>query len=407
MAADGMNDSWVARGQKALLGNYRPMPITLVGGEGARVTDADGNSYIDFVSGIAVSALGHNHPALVAAIQAQAGKLLHTANVVWNEQAIMLAEKLVARSFADRAFFCNSGAEAVEAMIKLSRKYFFERGEGRFEIVSFDKSFHGRTMGALTATGQEKYRLGFEPLLPGVKTVPWGDISALEQAMTERTAAVLLEPIQGEGGVRMPPPGFLKAVREVTQRHGCLMLLDEVQSGVGRCGTLWAYEAEGFVPDAMAVAKGIAGGLPLGAMLTTEAIGAALSFGSHGSTFGGNPVACAAGNAVIDIVGDPLFLSRVKADGEYLLGRLQHMMRAHRKLVVDARGRGLWCGLELNIDLAKLPKMALAKGLLLNTIAGKIIRIAPPLIIDRAALDQGLEILDGLIGELSSEPTRA
>jgi len=407
MAADGMNESWVARGQKALLGNYRPMPVTLVGGEGAHVTDADGNSYIDFVSGIAVSALGHNHPALVAAIQAQAGKLLHTANVVWNEQAIMLAEKLVARSFADRAFFCNSGAEAVEAMIKLSRKYFFERGEGRFEIVSFDKSFHGRTMGALTATGQEKYRLGFEPLLPGVKTVPWGDISALEQAMTERTAAVLLEPIQGEGGIRMPPPGFLKAVREMTQRHGCLLLLDEVQSGVGRCGTLWAYESEGFVPDAMAIAKGIAGGLPLGAMLTTEAIGAALSFGSHGSTFGGNPVACAAGNAVMDIVCDPLFLSRVKADGEYLLGRLQHMLRTHRKLVVDARGRGLWCGLELNIDLAKLPKMALAKGLLLNTIAGKIIRIAPPLVIDRAALDQGLEILDGLLGELASEPTRA
>ncbi len=406
MAADDSNESLMARGQKALLGNYKPMPIALVSGEGARVKDADGNSYIDFVSGIAVSALGHNHPLLVKAIQDQAGKILHTANVVWNEPSIRLAEKLVAKSFADRVFFCNSGAEAVEAMLKLARKVFFERGEGRFEVISFDKSFHGRTMGALTATGQEKYRLGFEPLLPGVKIVPWGDLHALEQAMTERTAAVLIEPIQGEGGVRMPPPGFLKAVRETTQRHGCLMLLDEVQSGVGRCGTMWAYEQEGVIPDAMAIAKGIGGGMPLGALLTTEALGAALSFGSHGSTFGGNPVACAAGCVVVDVVSDPAFLNRVKGLGEHLLGRLHQMARTHRKLVVEARGRGLWCGLELNIDLAKLPRAALPKGLLLNTIAGKIIRIAPPLVIDQATLDEGLDILDTLLVDLASEPTR-
>lgn len=405
--ADALNDSWMQRGQKVFLGNYKPMPVAMVGGEGARIIDADGNSYIDFVSGIAVSALGHNHPKLVAAIREQAGKIIHTANVVWNEQAVMLAEKLVEKSFADRVFFCNSGAEAVEALIKLARKVFFERGEGRFEIVSFDKSFHGRTLGALTATGQEKYRLGFEPLLPGMKTVPWGDIGALEQAMTERTAAVLLEPIQGEGGVRMPPPGFLRSVRELTQRHGCLMLLDEVQSGVGRCGTLWGYESEGVVPDAISVAKGIGGGMPLGAMLTTEALGAAMTFGSHGSTYGGNPVACAAGNVVMDVVSDPAFLARVKHLGEHLLGRLQHMARTHRKIAVEARGRGLWCGLELNVDLTKLPKMGLAKGLMLNTIGGKVIRVAPPLVIDQATLDAGLDILDGLLVELSNEPTRA
>lgn len=408
MAADtgDKNDSWVQRGQKVLLGNYKPMPITLVSGEGARVTDADGNSYIDFVSGIAVTSLGHNHPQLIAAIREQAGKILHTANVVWNEQAIMLAEKLVAKSFAERVFFCNSGAEAVEAMLKLARKVFFDRGEGRFEIISFDKSFHGRTMGALTATGQEKYRLGFEPLLPGVKTVPYGDIQALEQAMTERTAAVLLEPIQGEAGVRMAPAGFLKAVRDLTQRHGCLMLLDEVQTGVGRCGTMWAYEHDGVVPDAMSIAKGIGGGLPLGAMLTTTALGAALPFGSHGSTFGGNPLACAAGNVVVDVVSDPAFLARVKALGEHLLGRLHQLTRTHRKLVVEARGRGLLCGLELNVDLAKLPRMALSKGLLLNTIAGKIIRFAPPLTIDQATLDQGLDLVEQLLVDMSSEPTR-
>ncbi len=400
------NEELMARGQKAMLGNYKPMPIALVGGEGARVEDADGNSYIDFVSGIAVSALGHNHPALVAAIREQAGKILHTSNTVYNEPAVMLAEKLVSSSFAERVFFCNSGAEAVEAMIKLARKVFFDRGEGRYEIVSFDNSFHGRTMGALTCTGQEKYRLGFEPLLPGVRTVPFGDIPALEQAMTERTAAVLLEPIQGEGGVRVPPPGFLRAVRDLTQRHGALMLLDEVQSGVGRCGTLWAYELDGVIPDAMSLAKGLGGGLPIGAMLTTDALGAALVPGTHGSTFGGNPLACAAANVVIDTVSDPAFLARVTKLGEHLISRLNQLVRTHRKVCVEARGRGLWCGLELNVDVTKLPRQALTRGLMLNIIGGKVIRIAPPLVIDQATLDEGLDTLDTLLGTLGDEPTR-
>ena len=401
------NESLIARGQKALLGNYKPLPVVLVGGEGSRVKDADGNTYIDFVSGIAVSSLGHNHPQLVAAIREQAGKIVHTANVVWNEPAIALAEKLVASSFADRVFFCNSGAEAVEAMMKLARKVFFDRGEGRFEIISFEKSFHGRTMGALTATGQEKYRVGFEPLLPGVRSVPYGDIGALEAAMTERTAAILLEPIQGEGGVVLPPPGFLKAVRELTQRHGCLLLLDEVQSGVGRTGTLWAYEQEGIVPDAMSLAKGIAGGVPLGAMLTTEALGQHLGFGSHGSTFGGNPIACAAGAVVLDTVRDPQFLARVKHMGEHLMTRLQQLMKQHRKVVVDVRGRGLWAGLELNVDASALPRRALTKGLLLNQIGGKVLRFAPPLNIDKPTLDQGLAVVDDLLNEVVTEPTRA
>lgn len=409
MAADAnvsKNEEWATRGARALLGNYRPMPIALVGGEGARVVDADGNRYIDFVSGIAVSALGHNHPQLVAALRDQAGKILHTSNTVWNEQAVRLAEKLVANSFADRVYFSNSGAEAIEAMIKLARKYFHDKNEGRYEIVAFDKSFHGRTLGALSVTGQEKYRVGFEPLLPGVKLVPYGDLVALEQAMTERTAAVLLEPIQGEGGMRVPPAGFLKAVRELTTRHGCLMLLDEVQSGVGRCGTLWAYEYEGVIPDAMAIAKGIGGGLPLGAMLTTEAIGAALPFGTHGSTYGGNPMACAAGNVVMDVVNDPAFLARVRHLAEHLQGRLQQIARNHRKVAVDVRGRGLWFGLELNVDLAKLPRQALTRGLMLNVIGGKIVRIAPPLVIDQATLDEGLDLLDGLLSTVGEEATR-
>jgi predicted acetylornithine/succinylornithine family transaminase len=408
MAEGGpQNEGWIARGQKALLGNYRPQPIVLVNGQGARVEDADGTKYIDFASGIAVSSLGHNHPVLVKAITDQASRLLHTANIVWNQPAIALAEKLVAKSFAERVFFCNSGAEAVEAMLKLARKVFFDRGEGRFEIISFQGSFHGRTMGALTATGQEKYRVGFEPLLPGVRTVPYGDVHALEQAMTERTAAVLLEAVQGEGGVVVPPAGFVKAVREITQKHGCLMLLDEVQSGVGRTGTLWAYEQEGCVPDAMSVAKGIAGGLPLGVMLTTNALGEHLGFGSHGSTFGGNPVACAAGNAVMDVVGDPAFLARVKSLGEHMLARMQNIMKNNRRVVVDVRARGLWGGIETNQDLSKIARRGLQKGVLLNVIANKIIRIAPPLVVDKETLDAGLDVIDELLNELVSEPTRA
>ena len=409
MAAEGgaQNEAWIARGTKALLGNYRPLPLVLVGGDGARVKDADGNVYIDFAGGIAVSALGYNHPALTKAIQEQAGRILHTANIVWNEPAIALAEKLVAKSFADRVFFCNSGAEAVEAMIKLARKVFHDRGEGRYEILSFEKSFHGRTLGALTATGQEKYRLGFEPLLPGVRNLPYGDISALEQAMTERTAAVLLEPIQGEGGVVMPPPGFLKAVRDITQKHGCMMLLDEVQSGVGRTGALWAYELEGVVPDAMSLAKGLGGGLSIGAMLTTDTFGQHMGFGTHGSTFGGNPVACAAGSVVIDVVSDPAFLARVKQLGEHLMSRLNQLMKQHRKVVVDVRGRGLWAGMELNVDCTPLPRRALQSGLLLNVIGGRVLRFAPPLVIDKATLDAGIAVVDQLLSELVSEPTRA
>jgi acetylornithine/N-succinyldiaminopimelate aminotransferase len=402
------NDAWAARGSQALLGNYRPMPVALVGGEGAVVVDADGKRYLDFVAGIAVSALGHGHPALVEAIRDQAGRVFHTANVVWNQPAVSLAEKLVSSSFADKVYFCNSGTEAIEAMLKLARKYYFDKNEGRYEIIAFERSFHGRTLGALSVTGQEKYRQGFEPLLPGVRIVPYGDLQAVENAMTERTAAVLLEPIQGEGGLRVPPPGFLKAIRELTTKNGVLMLLDEVQSGFGRCGeTLFCYQQEGFVPDAMALAKGIGGGLPLGAMLTTNAIGGALSFGSHGSTYGGNPLACAAGNVVMDVVNTPAFLQRVKTLGDHLMQRLQVMVRRHKRIVVEARGRGLWCGLELNVDLSTLARRALPKGLLLNVIGGKIIRISPPLVIEQAQLDRGLDIVEELLGELEAEANRA
>lgn len=394
------NSSLASRGANVFVPNYRQMPVALVGGEGARVVDADGNQYIDLAAGIAVSALGYHHARLTAAVQEQAAKLLHASNIVWNEPSIQAAELLVEHSFGEKVFFCNSGAEANEALLKLARKVFFDRGEGRFEIIATERSFHGRTLATVTCTGQEKYQLGFEPLLPGVRHVPYGDLGALEAAITERTAGILLEPIQGEGGVRVPPAGYLRAVRDLCDKHGCLFLLDEVQSGVGRTGTLWAYEQEGFVPDAMSVAKGIAGGMPLGAMVTTAALAEHLAPGSHGSTYGGNPVACAAAAVVLDEVARPEFLSRVSSMGDRLMARVSMLARNHQRIAVEARGRGLWAGLELNVDASALPRRALTRGLLVNLIGGKVIRFAPPLVIDEKTLDEGIEILDSLLGEL-------
>lgn len=401
MAEEGVsNETLINRGQRAMVGNYRPQPIVIAGGEGARIQDIEGNQFIDFISGIAVSALGHNHPRLVRTIQEQAAKVLHTSNVFWNQPEVELAELLVQDSFGDKAFFCNSGAEANEAMLKLARKVFHDRGEGRFEFICMERSFHGRTIATITCGGQEKYRVGFEPLMPGVRHVPFGDLNALEASMSERTAAILLEPIQGEGGVIVPPPGYLKGVRDLCSKHGCLMLLDEVQSGVGRTGLMWAHEHEGVEPDIMSLAKGLGGGLPIGAMVTKAELADHLTYGSHGTTFGGNPLACAAATVVMDEVGKPEFLENVRSVGDHLAARLDAMAKTHKRVVVEARGRGLWRGLELNADCSKLPRRALTKGLVLNVIGGKVVRIAPPLVIDEGTLDDGLNILDELLREL-------
>lgn len=394
------NESLIQRGQRVFVGNYRPLPIVAAGGEGARIVDIEGNQYIDLVSGIAVSSLGYAHPRLTAAVQEQAGKLMHASNIFWTEPAILAAEKIVEHSFGDKVFFCNSGAEANEAMLKLARKVFHDRGEGRFEFISMEKSFHGRTMATVSVTGQEKHRVGFEPLLPGVRHVPFGDLGALEASMSERTAAVLLEPIQGEGGIRLPPPGYLKGVRELCTKHGCLLLLDEVQSGAGRTGKLWGYEHEDFEPDMMSLAKGIAGGMPLGAVVTRDDIAEHLTYGSHGSTFGGNPVAAAAAKVVLDELTAPGFLERVTKLGEHMLSRLHALAKTHKRVVVEARGRGLWGGLELSVDGSKLARRAAQKGLITNITGGRVIRVAPPLVIDEQTLDDGLDILDELLREL-------
>jgi acetylornithine/N-succinyldiaminopimelate aminotransferase len=295
------NDSIVARAQKVLTPNYRQAPLALVRGQGSRVWDADGREYLDAICGIAVNALGHCHPAVVHALEEQARQLWHVSNLFYNPRAVELAEELTrAPSFARRVFFCNSGAEANEAMLKLARKYHADRGHPeRNEIVACVNSFHGRTLFALTATGQEKYHHGFEPLVPAVRHIPFGDLPALEAALGPRTAAFVVEPIQAEAGVVPAPAGYLRAVRDITRRSGALLCLDEVQTGMGRTGTLWAHEAEGIAPDLASAAKAIANGFPMGALLASEEVGLHLSPGSHASTFGGTALASAVALATL------------------------------------------------------------------------------------------------------------
>ena len=387
----------LARAKKHLSHCINPQPVVLHHGEGAVVFDVEGKRYIDLLGGLAVTGLGHNHPKVTAAITAQASRLLHVSNMYASEPAVELAEKLCAHSFATRVFFCNSGAEANEAALKLARKYFHVKGEGRFEFVTAINSFHGRTLATVTATGQEKYRVGFEPLVPGFRYVPYGDMEALIRNVGPRTAAVMLEPIQGEGGVIVPPAGYLKQVRELCSEVGCLFILDEIQSGMGRTGSLFAYQQEGFVPDAISIAKGLGNGVPIGAMLTTDEFSAALQPGTHASTFGGNPLTCAAGNAVMDVITEEGFLSGVRDRSATLRKHMENLAAAHPEFMGEVRGRGMWLGCELRWDATKLVHYARDAGVLVNIIHGHVLRLAPPLIIDDALMAEGFRALDGAI----------
>lgn len=396
----------IARAERAFLPNYKPAPMILDHGQGAWLFDTDGKSYVDLVGGIAVSALGHGHPALVAAISAQAAKLIHASNLYWSEPSIRYAERLVAATpFAERVFFSNSGAEANEAAIKLSRRYAWLKGEKeRVEIVSFTHSFHGRTFGALAATAQPKYHEGFAPLPGGFVHLPLGDVAALEAATGPRTAAIMVEPIQGEGGVRPTPPGFLAAIREVADKVGALVVFDEIQCGFGRTGKMWAHQHEDVRPDIMSVAKGIAGGLPLGAILTTERIGAALQVGSHGTTFGGNPVATAAGLVVMDTLESPGFLGHVTEMGERLRRGIEALGRT-RGTFSEVRGKGLILGAELAPDV-KLEAKAVVdaardQGLLVHVAGTRVLRLVPPLVITASDIDAALERLDRALAGLA------
>lgn len=375
--------------QKYLFNTYCRFPVLLVKGRGAKVWDLEGREYLDFTGGIAVNILGHCHPRVVVALQKQAQRLLHVSNLYHIEPQIKLAKTLVKNSFADKAFFCNSGTEANEAAIKLARKYSKETfGDGRFEIISAINSFHGRTLASLTATGQEKFQKGFEPLVPGFRHIPFDDINALNSTINEKTCAVLLEPIQGEGGVRLPSNDYFKRVREICDEKGLLLILDEVQTGMGRTGKLFAHEHFGITPDIMTLAKGLGGGAPIGAMLATEKVASAFQPGNHASTFGGNPLVCAASVATIGaILEDGFLLDHCRRTGIYFLGQLKLLMAKHPNIIKDVRGSGLLIGLELSIDGNQIVKECLERGLLINCTAGNVLRFTPPIIIKPEEID--------------------
>jgi acetylornithine/N-succinyldiaminopimelate aminotransferase len=396
-------EALVGLGRDYLYPNYRQPPLVLVRGQGSLLWDAEGKRYVDLFAGIAVSTLGHGHPRLVRGVAEQAARLIHVSNYFFNEPNVRLAERLCRLSGMARAFFCNSGTEAIEASLKLCRRHFFSTGQPeRLRVIAFENSFHGRTLGALAATGQPKYRDGFGPL-PAVTHVPYGDASAVERALGPDVAALLVEPVQGEGGVLPAPPGFLKALRELSEKHGALLVFDEVQTGVGRTGSFLACQAEGVEPDVVALAKALGGGIPIGAMLTRAALSEALPPGSHGSTFGGNPLASAAAHAVLDAIEQDGLLEHVRQSGEFLQAELARLWKKHEKSVSGVRGRGLLQALLLRdgVDARAVLTKLQDAGVLLTVAGGQALRFSPPLVITRAELEEGLGKVDAVLGSLT------
>jgi acetylornithine/N-succinyldiaminopimelate aminotransferase len=397
-------DAIMRRAQAVLTPNYRQAPVVLARGEGSRVWDADGKEYLDCIAGIATVALGHCNPALVRALEEQARTLWHVSNLFYNPRAVELAEALAGTtSWAKRVFFCNSGAESNEAMLKLARKLHADAGHPeRNEIVACENSFHGRTMFALAATGQSKYHHGFEPLVPGVRHVPYGDADALAAALGPRTAAFIVEPIQGEAGVMPPPAGYLAKARELTRKAGALLLFDEVQTGMGRTGRMWGHEWEGVTPDAMSAAKALANGYPMGAMLATEEVGVHLSPGSHASTFGGNALGAAVAVAALREI------RRVLPEAEKVSARLFERLRALATpagRVAGVRGRGMLVGVLLRgVDAAEVVRIARDGGLLTNAIGEEVVRLAPALTLTAPQADLAV---DRLAAAVAAAPARA
>jgi len=374
------------------VGVYARQPVAFVRGRGAELWDADGKRYLDFFAGLAVNNLGHCHPAVVEAVTAQAATLLHASNVYHTLPAGELCALLCRHSFAERVFLANSGAEANEAAMKLARRWGSQQGGGRFEILATTGSFHGRTFATLTATGQEKHHTGFLPLLPGVRLVPYGDLAAMEAAVRDETVAIMVEPIQGEGGVVVPPPDYLAGLRALTERRDVLLILDEIQCGLGRTGRLFAHEHAGVTPDIMTLAKALGGGLPIGAMCATERVAAAFTPGAHGSTFGGNPVACAAAIAAVKALAEPALLEHVRTVGQHLRSRLEALVGRHG--IQQVRGMGLMLGAVLERPGAAVVDRCREAGLLVNCTAERVLRFLPPLVITRAQVDEGFAVLE-------------
>ena len=382
---------------KNIMNTYRRTPIALVKGKGALVEDAQGRQYLDFVAGIAVCNLGHAHPKVVKAVRKQAKDLMHVSNLYYTRPQAEVAALLTKNSFADKVFFCNSGAEANEAAIKLARKYAHENlGPEKFELITMKDSFHGRTMATITATGQEKFQFGFTPLLDGFRYVPFNDPQALEAAITSRTCGIMLEPVQGEGGVIIPDEGYLERVREICDRHRLLMIVDEVQTGIGRTGKLFAYEYSGVKPDIMTLAKALGNGFPVGAMLATDEVARAFSPGNHASTFGGNPLAMAAVRATLKTILEDDILENCLETGAYFLEKLQQLKERH-DIITDVRGKGLMLACSLSIEGAEIVTGCQEEGLLINCTGGKTLRFVPPLIITKQDVDKAVYILDDVM----------
>ena len=382
----------IADEARYMMQTYRRADVVLARGEGVHLYDSDGRRYLDFMSGIAVAALGHADPAVTAAVAEQAATLTHVSNLFYTAPQVGLARRLVTYSFADRVFLTNSGAEAIEGALKFARKWARERGVGKHEIVAFGGSFHGRTMGALSITYKAAYRDPFAPLLPGVCFAPFNDLDAARAMITDDTCAVVVEPVQGEGGIHAATPEFLRGLRALCDRHGALLIFDEIQCGLGRTGRLWAHEAHGtpVVPDIMTLAKPLANGLPIGAILLTEEVAAAVGYGEHGSTFAGGPVVCRAAEVVFDRVSDPAFLAAVAENGQRLR---QALLALNSPRVVEVRGVGLLVGVELDVPAAPIIAAAREKGLLIINAGENVLRIAPPLIVSGEHVDAAVAIL--------------
>jgi predicted acetylornithine/succinylornithine family transaminase len=375
------------------VGVYARQPVAFVRGRGCELWDADGRRYLDFFAGLAVNNLGHCHPAVVEAIQTQAARLLHTSNLYYTAPGAELSALLCRHSFAERVFLCNSGAEANEAAMKLARRWGAEQGNGRFEILATTGSFHGRTFGTLTATGQEKYHQGFRPLLPGIRLVPFDDLPAMAEAVRDETIAIMVEPIQGEGGVVVPRPDYLPGLRELADRRKLLLLFDEVQCGLGRTGRLFAHEHVGVVPDVMTLAKALGGGLPIGATCTTARVAAVFTPGTHASTFGGNLVTSAAAVAAVTALADPALLAHVERVGAHFRSRLERLA-ARQPRIRQVRGIGLMLGALLDGPGQKVVERCLADGLLINCTADRVLRFLPPLVVTEAQVDEGFAVLE-------------
>jgi acetylornithine/N-succinyldiaminopimelate aminotransferase len=392
-----------SRCRQHIFNTYGRLPVVFVRGKGCTLWDENGKEYLDFLAGIAVCNLGHSHPEVARVLCEQAATLIHVSNLFYTVPQVRLAAELTRLSFADKVFFSNSGAEANEAAIKLARKHSKDRhGEGRFHIITMKDSFHGRTLATLSATGQEKVHKGFEPLVPGFTFVDFNSIAAVEAAITQQTCAVMVEPIQGEGGLNFPDPNYLANLKALCRRHDLLLILDEVQVGMGRTGTLFAHEQEAVIPDIMTLAKALGNGLPIGAMLATDEVAGAFAPGTHATTFGGTPFVTSAAEKVLELISSPSFLERVRRTGEYFVEGLRGLQSRHPDLIKEVRGRGLMVGVELTVPGQGFVEKCLEKGAIINCTHDTVLRFVPPLIVEEKEIDCLILILEEAMKEAAT-----